>query len=225
MLLALLAGGLQNMQVRYRTELEKIELRRAISGLARLDPLTGLQNRLGLCERFDEIAAGDDADGTLALHCLDLDQFKPVNDRYGHLAGDELLRLVSRRLDSSIRQGDCAARIGGDEFVILQRGMRHPDDADHFARRLYAALGEAYQIGAHSVIVGVSIGYVIPDARSRSTNCSRRPTMRSTPSRRSGAALPATAKAKCTRPPLDLEWVIGHQYVAGSAAIEAIGYS
>lgn len=160
-LLALLAGGLQNMQVRYRTELEKIELRRAISGLARLDPLTGLQNRLGLCERFDEITAGDDADGIFALHCLDLDQFKPVNDRYGHLAGDELLRLVSQRLDSSIRRGDCAARIGGDEFVILQRGMEHPDEADLLAQRLYAALGKPYQIGAHSVIIGVSIGYVI----------------------------------------------------------------
>jgi len=160
-LLALLAGGLQNMQARYLTELQKIELRRAMSGLARRDPLTGLQNRLGLSEQFDEISASGAPDRFMALHCLDLDRFKPVNDHYGHLAGDELLRIVGQRLSGSLRRGDCAARIGGDEFVILQRGMRHPDEADILARRLSASLGEVYEVGEHAVTVGVSIGYVV----------------------------------------------------------------
>ena len=160
-LLALLTGGLQNMQARYRAELDKIEVRRTISGLARRDPLTGLHNRFGLREQFDETVAAQDADCLIALHCLDLDRFKPVNDCYGHLAGDELLRLVASRLADSLRQGDLASRIGGDEFVVLQRGMRHPDEADLLARRLTRLLGEPYQIGEHAVSVGASIGYVV----------------------------------------------------------------
>ncbi len=160
-LLALLTGGLQNMQARYRAELDKIEMRLKISGLARRDPLTGLHNRLGLTEQFDETVAARDANCVIALHCLDLDRFKPVNDSYGHLAGDELLRLVASRLAGSLRQGDLASRIGGDEFVVLQCGMRHPDDADLLARRLTKSLGEPYQVGEHTVAVGASIGYVV----------------------------------------------------------------
>ena len=161
-LLALLVGGLQNMQARYRAELEKIEMRRTISGLARTDPLTGLHNRLALTEQFDEaVSSGNEPGCLVAVHCLDLDRFKPVNDTYGHLAGDELLRLVAGRLTGSLRQKDIACRVGGDEFVILQCGMRHPDEAELLARRLTRSLGEPYQVDGHAVSVGASIGYVV----------------------------------------------------------------
>ena len=160
-LLALLTGGLHSMQARYRAELDKIEMRRTISGLARRDPLTGLHNRLALGEQFDKIAAAQPTNCLIALHCLDLDRFKPVNDCYGHLAGDELLRLVAGRLVGSLRQGDFAFRIGGDEFVVLQCGMHHSDEADLLARRLIKSLGEPYLIGERNVCVGASIGYVV----------------------------------------------------------------
>jgi len=143
-LLALLAGGLHSVQARYRVEVDKIEMRRTISGLARRDHLTGLPNRLGLAERFEEVTKAHAPDCLIAIHCLDLDRFKPVNDQYGHPVGDELLRLVARRLSGCLRQGDLAARIGGDEFIVLQGGMRHPDEADLLARRLVKSLGEPY---------------------------------------------------------------------------------
>ncbi len=160
-LLALLVGGLQSMHARYAAEIDKIEIRRTMSGLARLDHLTGLPNRLGLAECFEEATAGRDDDCLIAVHCLDLDRFKPVNDRHGHPVGDELLRLVSGRLAGALRQGDVAARIGGDEFVVLQCGMRRADEAELLARRLSRTLGEPYHIGDRGLYVGASIGYVV----------------------------------------------------------------
>ena len=126
-LVVLLVGGLQSIHARYVAEIEKIGIRQLMSGLARLDHLTGLPNRLGLAEEFDEATLLIEPGCLIAIHCLDLDRFKPVNDRYGHPVGDELLRLVAERLAGNLRGGDIAARIGGDEFVVLQRGMHHRD--------------------------------------------------------------------------------------------------
>lgn len=160
-LLALLAGGLQSMRARYRSEVEKIEMRREISGLARRDHLTGLPNRLGLHEAFERATAAHALDCLVAVHCLDLDRFKPVNDQFGHLVGDELLRMVAGRLAGSLRHGDIAVRTGGDEFVVLQCGLRHADEAELLARRLNRAIAEPYAILGHSLSVGVSVGYVV----------------------------------------------------------------
>ena len=160
-LIVLLVGGLQSIHARYAAEIEKIAIRLKMSGLARLDHLTGLSNRLGLAEQFDEAISLIEPGGLIAIHCLDLDRFKPVNDRYGHPIGDELLRRVAERLAGSLRSGDVAARIGGDEFVVLQRGLHHRDEADLLARRLSRTLGEPYHIGDNTILVGASIGYVI----------------------------------------------------------------
>lgn len=160
-LLALLGGGLQSMHIRYATEIDKIHIRQTMSGLARLDHLTGLPNRLGLAERFEEATSVREPGCLIAIHCLDLDRFKPVNDHYGHPVGDELLRMVSGRLVGSLRRGDIAARIGGDEFVVLQCGMRHPDEAELLARRLSRTLGEPYRIDVCTISIGASIGFVV----------------------------------------------------------------
>lgn len=160
-LFVLLVGGLNSMHVRYRGEVEKIELRRTMSGMARHDHLTGLSNRLGLAEAFEDATGGNDPGCLIAIHCLDLDRFKPVNDSFGHPVGDKLLQSVATRLIGSIRQGDIAARIGGDEFVVLQRGMRHEDEAELLAIRLVRGLGEAYDIDDHEILIGASIGYVV----------------------------------------------------------------
>ena len=160
-MLSLLVGGLQTMLARYRTEVDKIELRRAIDGLARRDPLTGLPNRLSLAECFAQATASHGPDCLIAIHCLDLDRFKPVNDRHGHPVGDQLLRAVAARLAAGLRGGDLACRFGGDEFVVLQCGMRHPDEAELLAHRLVRTLGEPYRIGEHTLSVGASVGYVV----------------------------------------------------------------
>lgn len=160
-LAALLAGGVGSMLARYRAEGDKIAMRQAFASLARTDHLTGLANRLALGEAFEREIAEHGADG-LAVHCLDLDRFKPVNDQLGHPAGDVLLVQVADRLRSIARKGDVVARLGGDEFVLLQTGVGHPDEADLMARRIVRALGYPYDLNGHRIAIGVSLGYAIP---------------------------------------------------------------
>ena len=160
-MLSLLGGGLQSMFARYRSELDKIELRRVMSGMARQDYLTDLPNRLGLAEAYDVASSIEDSDCLLAVHCLDLDRFKTVNDRHGHRVGDELLRMVAHRLRENLSENDLAARIGGDEFIVLQRGMRDEEEAERLAGRLARHLGEPYQIDDRIIRIGASVGYVV----------------------------------------------------------------
>lgn len=95
------------------------------------DPLTNLPNRLLLTERMHLCMALNDRMGTLMAVCyLDLDGFKPVNDQYGHEAGDEVLRAVARRLQEALRANDTVARLGGDEFALLLSNLARPDEAD-----------------------------------------------------------------------------------------------
>ena len=149
------------MFARYRSELDKIELRRVMSGMARHDYLTDLPNRLGLAEAYDVASAVEDSECLLAVHCLDLDRFKTVNDLHGHRVGDELLRMVAHRLRENLSENDLAARIGGDEFIVLQRGMRHEEEAEHLAGHLAQHLGEPYQIDDRIIRIGASVGYVV----------------------------------------------------------------
>jgi diguanylate cyclase len=163
-LTALLAGGSGTMLARYRSETEKIGLRQLFGTLARKDHLTGLANRLCLTEAFaaaNELPGG----GSVAVHCLDLDGFKQVNDVHGHLMGDALLIQVGERLLSAIRAADVAARLGGDEFVVLQAGIRHPDEAERMAERVVRSLRVPYPIGGKQLSVGVSVGYAVASSR------------------------------------------------------------
>jgi diguanylate cyclase len=159
-----LAGGISSMVARHQITSRGITMRRTYGRLARQDDLTGMPNRLSLREAFEhfaEVAGGSDV---LAVHCLDLDRFKPVNDRYGHPAGDALLCAVSERLSGVLRSGDIAARLGGDEFVILQTGARHPGEADLLARRIARAIAQPFSILGHQIVIGTSIGYALfPD--------------------------------------------------------------
>jgi diguanylate cyclase len=164
LLLLFLAGGIQSILQRYRNAARGITMRRMFAGLARSDALTGLHNRLSLREAFDQFMARARPGDILAVHCLDLDRFKPVNDRYGHPVGDALLRAVSQRLGGLLRQGDIAARLGGDEFVILQTGACHPGEADMLARRIMREIARPFSIGDHDIAIGTSVGYALfPD--------------------------------------------------------------
>lgn len=120
------------------------------------DALTGLLNRYGLTHIECDPAAAPEA---LTLFYFDLDRFKQVNDTYGHPVGDRLLQLVGQRLTGALRPGDVAARIGGDEFVVLAPGLR-PDDAEGFAARVTRQIEEPYDIeDIGRLHIGVSVGY------------------------------------------------------------------
>jgi diguanylate cyclase len=159
-LAALLAGGIKSMLNRYRSETEKIGLRQFFASLARQDHMTGLANRLALSEAFGREAAANGAD-TLAVHCLDLDRFKQVNDHYGHPTGDLLLKQVAERLTAITRNRDLAARLGGDEFIVMQTGTASAQDAEFLARRIVRSLSEPYVIEGKRLSVGASVGYAL----------------------------------------------------------------
>ena len=161
LLAAFLAGGVESMLRRYRSETRKITMRRLFASLARHDHLTGLSNRLALRERFEGFAERIDGSEMIAVHCLDLDRFKPVNDQLGHPMGDEVLKAVSHRLENLLRRSDFAARIGGDEFVIIQIGAKHAGEAEMLARRVVRAIAQPYLIDGHEIVVGVSVGYAL----------------------------------------------------------------
>lgn len=138
-------------------------MQKEFAALARHDDLTGLPNRLALRSHFEVVAKGDRLD-RIAVHCLDLDRFKPVNDRYGHPVGDALLKAVAGRLARLLRADDLAVRVGGDEFIILQVDVDHADQADMLARRIQRTIGAPYTIGGHHITIGTSVGYALsPD--------------------------------------------------------------
>jgi diguanylate cyclase (GGDEF)-like protein len=129
-----------------------------IAHMARHDTLTGLPNRMHFRERFDKAVAAVDRTGAFAVLCLDLDNFKIVNDTLGHQAGDSLLQIAAKRIQAALRKNDLAARIGGDEFAILQLTKEQPSAAIALANRLVEVMQEPIMIGEQEVLVGVSVG-------------------------------------------------------------------
>ncbi|GAA3516207.1 GGDEF domain-containing protein [Actinocatenispora rupis] len=128
------------------------------------DPLTGLANRTLFAERL-AAATGRSGHRPLALMFVDLDDFKAVNDRYGHATGDAVLRDVADRLLSCVRGGDTVARLGGDEFaVLLEGGADLPEVARRVGERILAALAEPYPVAAGTVFLGASLGVTSPPA-------------------------------------------------------------
>lgn len=143
--------SLQSVAHLHRSMVQHLTVKHDLSMLARHDALTDLPNRLMLRERFQE-AIGAVAQGPgrsksrLAVHCLDLDGFKQVNDIHGHPAGDAVLREAARRLAAAVRGGDTVARLGGDEFVVVQAGVTREDEAEMLARRIIRQLSLPYRI-------------------------------------------------------------------------------
>ena len=130
--------------------------------LAHTDALTGLPNRAALLGAMGDVLG--DPGASVALLYLDLDRFKPVNDTWGHEAGDTVLRQVADRLRAVLREGDIAARLGGDEFAIL---LNRRADATRVAERVLAAFAEGFDIGGRVVDVGASIGVADSDVVGR----------------------------------------------------------
>ena len=130
--------------------------------LALYDALTGLPNRVLLARRLQECMDQARDNGTqLGVAYLDLDGFKPVNDRLGHGAGDRLLVVVAGRLTRALRPIDCVARLGGDEFVILMPGLQSVRDGEDLLERVMESISAAYTIDTERVVVTASIGYTM----------------------------------------------------------------
>ncbi|MGB7481366.1 MAG: PAS domain S-box protein [Burkholderiaceae bacterium] len=127
--------------------------------LANHDALTGLPNRIHLSEQLHKaIALADRNQAALAVLLLDLDRFKYVNDTFGHHAGDLLLKEVANRLRSSLRETDVVARMGGDEFLVIQADGAQPQASERLAGKLVEELERPYLLEQHEVQSGTSIG-------------------------------------------------------------------
>jgi diguanylate cyclase (GGDEF)-like protein len=130
------------------------------------DGLTGLPNRTLLLDRLTQAIrrTGRDSHNRLAVVFFDLDSFKKVNDDFGHQAGDRLLREVGTRLCQRVRASDTVARYGGDEFVLVQPGLKSASDAERGVRMLTELFGEPFSIAGRRIRVNASIGVAIyPD--------------------------------------------------------------
>lgn len=123
------------------------------------DALTGLPNRALVEDRLDQaLLAGARAGSGPAVLFIDLDNFKAVNDRLGHAAGDSLLREVAQRLRHSVRPADTVARLGGDEFLVLVEDLDEQRDAVQVARRILQHCTGAYEVAGRKVRVSLSVG-------------------------------------------------------------------
>ncbi|WP_390260544.1 EAL domain-containing protein [Halodurantibacterium flavum] len=136
---------------------------KALYRLARLDGLTGLPNRRQFHEALTEalVRARREPDGRAAVLMVDLDNFKPVNDSYGHPVGDRLLQILSGRLRAAVRAGETVARVGGDEFMIVLPRLGSVTEASDLAERIIATLSEPCMIEGIELVVGASIGIAL----------------------------------------------------------------
>lgn len=132
---------------------------------ANYDALTNLPNRSLLQDRLTQaIASAIREEWRLALLFVDLDQFKVVNDTFGHVVGDELLQQVAERLKECVRGADTVARFGGDEFVILLQDVMKADDAAAVANKVIETLSRSFSLSDRDIFIGASIGITLfPD--------------------------------------------------------------
>jgi diguanylate cyclase (GGDEF)-like protein len=137
-----------------------------LSGLAMVDSLTGLVNRRGASELLEIAVRTAARPGEIGVAYLDLDHFKRVNDSLGHAGGDEVLAAVAQRLRESVRAGDDVARIGGDEFIVILRGLRTPAEASEVTQRVVDAFRTPLVCRGEQAYVTVSAGVALggPDS-------------------------------------------------------------
>lgn len=130
------------------------------------DALTGLTNRTAFDEQVERALKRLPPDACSGMLFIDIDDFKSVNDTYGHHVGDMLLQAVAGRLEQAIREGDLAARLGGDEFVVWLPKV-DPEEAVVVARRVASLLSAPYGVGSHTVQISVSVGVTTATADQR----------------------------------------------------------
>jgi diguanylate cyclase (GGDEF)-like protein len=144
------------------TDSRKAEAR--IAHMALHDALTGLPNRVSFQQEMDRRLAHDDPAEPIALLCLDLDQFKTVNDTLGHATGDELLKEVATRLKECVGDAAHVSRLGGDEFAVIVAGDCVPESLALLCQSIIGNLSAPYDIGGHALRIGASIGLAVSPA-------------------------------------------------------------
>jgi diguanylate cyclase (GGDEF)-like protein/PAS domain S-box-containing protein len=146
--------AIRDLSERHRNEAK-------ISHMAHHDALTDLPNRVLLAERLEQALVRAGKAGAVAVLCIDLDRFKDVNDALGHTIGDMLLKKVADRLRKCVGETDAVARMGGDEFAILQSAPGQPVEATELATRIVEALGAPFIVEEHQIVVGASLGIAL----------------------------------------------------------------
>lgn len=143
----------------FESELRRGNRERQLNLEASTDPLTGLPNRRALMDFIDHISPSERE--SMALLVVDADHFKSINDQHGHDVGDEVLKMIASSLSASIRQGDFAARFGGEEFAVLLR-VNRPENGYEMAERLRRELSGFHEVSGKRINVTVSVGRVSP---------------------------------------------------------------
>jgi len=158
--IGVLARSFQQMQNEIRQQLEDLqENREDLEHMARHDVLTGLPNRRAFQERLDQALARAQRSGEpFALFFMDVDNFKNINDRWGHDGGDALLKIVALRLVATTRKVDAIARLGGDEFVVLLDNPAHREDVATIAEKLLESVRSPILHRGQELQIGFSIG-------------------------------------------------------------------
>lgn len=158
-------GTTQHYVMTFTDITERVESEKQIRRMAHHDELTGLPNRAALEQHLRQRIDQCHTTGTrFAVLFLDLDKFKPVNDSYGHQAGDGILVNVAKRLKNCLREEDFVGRRGGDEFEIITGPLRSPNDARAIANKIVEVLNETFEVQGHTVEIGASVGVALyPD--------------------------------------------------------------
>jgi diguanylate cyclase (GGDEF)-like protein len=155
-----LIGSFEMVRLSFNSTINQIMLKQQFEQLARIDPMTGVFNRSVLATDLSDMIA-DRGDRTVAIHAIDLDHFKAANDRFGHPVGDALLKQVAARLKLLAGQHDRVIRMGGDEFILVQRSIGSHEGAERMARRIFETVSAPYYIEGHDIVIGVSIGVAL----------------------------------------------------------------
>jgi diguanylate cyclase (GGDEF)-like protein/PAS domain S-box-containing protein len=159
---AVLAVGMQDITVRHKVETQLLAKHQQLDHLAHHDHLTGLPNRLYLAAHLpDAIEEHKRSGAVLAVLFLDLDRFKHVNDSRGHETGDKLLKTVAQRVRATMRAEDLVVRMGGDEFVVVMKGIRNIQQVHDAAARINHALSAPMVVDGRTLVTTVSIGVAL----------------------------------------------------------------
>jgi len=145
----------------YEDVTERRHAEARIAFLAHHDTVTGLLNREALGQQIDLAVAQAGRDSGFAVFAIDLDDFRPINETLGYGVGDELLAAVGDRLTACVREIDCVARLGADEFIVVQRGADRPEEAAVLARRIIEVLSAPYSLSSHEISIGLTIGITL----------------------------------------------------------------
>jgi diguanylate cyclase (GGDEF)-like protein len=166
-MLNLIQNSIIQREVRQQSR-QRLAAEQHIRDLSRLDPLTGLLNRRALEEELERAVARANRSGMpLGLMFIDLDDFKVVNDTWGHTAGDSVLREAAARIKALTRDVDSVARYGGDEFVLIFEALEDPSGAEVVGRRILDGFKMGFQFESGRIKLSASIGIALHPANGR----------------------------------------------------------